>query len=306
MKIINTQLCAKIARSLSANKKWILSLYEISSGSDKYLRCPLFKCRADPFVFIYNNIYYVIFEEFNIFIRKGYICLGTFDRVKEKLVDIKKIYTPRHHCSFPQVVVHPDTSEVLLLLEEHELHQVNLYELDPTTGNVKLRKTLLREQAVDPVLFFKDGTWYLFVSVCGGVNNFNNNLQLFTSNCLLSEEFHPHPCSPLSTENCFGARMAGPIIAQGCELYRPGQDCRSVYGGAVVLHKITKIDPVYYYEEVAEVLTPPRHAEGRHTLCKAGDLHFSDIKYTTLNPIIVVFRLIIIAYQRGYKRFFSK
>jgi hypothetical protein len=100
------------------------------------------------------------------------------------------------------------------------------------------------------------------------------------------------------------ARPAGtPFWHQGA-LYRPAQDCRRTYGGAVVIHRVVRLTPEEFAEAPVARLDPnpawPWH-DGVHTLSAAGDFTLLDAKRITFLP--AEFRRVL---RRKLRRLFRR
>jgi hypothetical protein len=137
--------------------------------------------------------------------------------------------------------------------------------------------TLMRDRAVvDPTLWRAPDRWWLFCTFRD--DDPDGKLHLFHTP-RLGEPWVAHRGNPVKVGRG-GSRPAGPVFRAGDLLVRPAQDCSRTYGGAVVLHAITRLDEHGFEEIVLRRLDPvPGHyPHGLHTFCPAGDVTLIDGK----------------------------
>ncbi|WP_102226397.1 glucosamine inositolphosphorylceramide transferase family protein [Acidimangrovimonas sediminis] len=174
-----------------------------------------------------------------------------------------------HHLSYPSLL--ECDGRWLLFAECSESNGLVCFTADSPDGPWGDRRRLMPgTPVIDPTVIAHEGLWYLFCTHRG--DQPQSRLQLYTADHPLGP-WRAHPASPVKTDRG-SARPAGPVFrgADG-HLYRPGQDCRHTYGGAVMIHRIDRLTP----EEFAE--TPVRHlapvpgpwGHGLHTICAFGD-----------------------------------
>jgi hypothetical protein len=138
------------------------------------------------------------------------------------------------------------------------------------TGNnlVPAAPWLPGRQPVDPTILYHNSRWYLFCTFHDDAPD--ARLHVFHAE-RLDGQWVPLPDNPVRC-GLFGSRPAGPIFAAGEHLIRPGQDCSVTYGGGVVLHRVSRLDPQGFQEEVVRRLAPVAgpYGAGLHTICPAG------------------------------------
>lgn len=97
----------------------------------------------------------------------------------------------------------------------------------------------------------------------------------------------PHALNPVKCD-LRSSRPAGtPFVGEDGGLYRPAQDCSRVYGGAVVINRVTRLTPDEFEEQVAARLHPDPGGpcpDGLHTLSAVGELTLVDGKRHELIP----------------------
>jgi hypothetical protein len=136
--------------------------------------------------------------------------------------------------------------------------------------------TLMPGRVVDPTLWRRNGTWWLFCSLRDA--DPDGALFLFRAP-ELSGPWSAHPGNPIRKGRA-GSRPAGPLFEADGRLIRPGQDCSRTYGGGVILHEVTRLDGIAYEEVAVRRIDPVQgpYASGLHTICPAGELTLIDGK----------------------------
>jgi hypothetical protein len=144
--------------------------------------------------------------------------------------------------------------------------------------------------AADPAIFQRDGLfWLAFTDADKGVHD---NLCLWHADHV-EGPWTPHAHNPVKTGRG-GSRMAGPFFEHDGVLYRPGQDCRETYGGAVVIYRVDECSLAGYRETSVRVLAPDPDGplpDGLHTLSPWGNRTLVDGKRMVLNPVVIMRRL---------------
>ena len=250
--------------------------------------------RADPFIFNFNDETFLIFEEFNIFRRHGYIVSGRLCDQRNALVETKVIHKARYHSSFPTVLDAMNEDHMLLSLETEEAGALSLYELKHPFTSPRRIKSTLNQKGVDPVYFKFQNMWYMFVSLYDEcAKSYCNNLHIYYSKDLLNSPFQAHPLNPVKLGS-HGSRMAGCISDSEGRLFRVGQDCVSHYGNNVVKWEILKLSPTEYEEVFIETIQPERGFFARHTHNQTDTLLTYDQKKVSNDFRVMLFLLLSI------------
>ena len=126
--------------------------------------------------------------------------------------------------------------------------------------------------------------WWLFCTMQD--DGPNERLHLFHADSLKGP-WTPHPQNPVKVD-AGSSRPAGPLFMADGKLIRPAQDCSRTYGGAVVLHEVTRLDHAGFQERVLRRLEPlAPYPDGLHTICPAGDWTIIDGKRWSFQPLDV-------------------
>jgi hypothetical protein len=194
---------------------------------------------ADPFLFVRDGILYMFLE----IVHKG----GHGEIAGYRTSDLREVEdlgillrTP-FHLSFP--FVFEDRSYVYMLPESGKAGTLDLYQFDQFPFNLRKVRTLLSGNFVDSHLLKHNETWFLFTT-------FDDELQLYMADDLLSGNFRPHPANPISADTRI-SRSAGSVLNLAGRLYRVAQDCSDVYGENASLIEIQVLSPVSYRERIA-------------------------------------------------------
>jgi hypothetical protein len=141
----------------------------------------------------------------------------------------------------------------------------------------KLDRVLLGDLwCADATLHRDVDRWWMFASSCVDGGELNDELQLFHADSLHGE-WKPHRRNPVRSD-VRGARPAGRIFRADGALYRPGQVCTPIYGAAIALNRITRLDEHGYAEEEVRRIAPADAGLlGMHTINRAGDLSVTDV-----------------------------
>lgn len=237
---------------------------------------------ADPFPYILNKKVNVVFEHFVYSNHKASIARvgvenGAFNP------GITEVFSGSNHLSYPFILENGD--DVYCLPESFSDRKIDIYHLDPVNNNFVFIKSLLAGiDAVDPTLFQHDNLWWLFFSL---KRQSNTILYAYYSDDLLGEYF-PHLNNPIKTD-IRSARPAGTPFRYEGELYRPGQDCSSTYGGQVVINRVIKLNPSEFEEVPVKIISPfkdSKYLNGIHTISGIGTVTIIDGKRFVFNKVV--------------------
>ena len=152
-----------------------------------------------------------------------------------------------------------------------------LYRLGSDGAWQAAHQILPGKKLVDPTIFRHQERWWLFCT----------DAEIGSDMALLA--FHAtdpagpwtaHALNPLKCD-AGTARPAGEVFSLGGRLYRPAQDCRETYGGAVTIMEITTLSPESFREHAALRLEADSrwpYPDGMHHFVLRGDTIFLDAK----------------------------
>jgi len=238
---------------------------------------------ADPFLLPVSGEPRILVEEFDWLPEKGRIC--ELRGAKERMT-ITPVIDEGLHMSYPYVFVHEGATYAIP--ECAESCQVRLYRLDESLGTWSRVAILLDGlQAVDSTVFIHDGRWWMMHSADEGCGPWS--LFLWHAPSLLGP-WQPHVANPVKTD-VSSTRPAGNPFFHAGHWYRPAQDGRLSYGGALSINRIDKLTTEAFRETVVRRIAPDPggpYPHGIHTLSGQGTLTVVDGKrHTWPLPLLI-------------------
>ncbi len=225
---------------------------------------------ADPCLVKDEDEHWLFYEHMLFTDTKATLYAARLDPRTGGLMAPQEVLSEPHHLSFPNVFRRD--GDWFMLPEQGECGAVRLYRATSFPHAWAHYRDLLPSfPGLDPVLFWHDGKWWLFVTR-SAAPCVDDNLHLFWSDSL-SGEFVSHPLNPIKT-GLFGSRMAGMIFEQDRQIIRPAQDGRNGYGHGLVLYAIETLTTTEYKEKPLRDWAPQTNGPfkyGLHALDVCGD-----------------------------------
>jgi hypothetical protein len=266
----------KAYRYILSTQRWSLMYKNITD--DNYIDIVQSQslARADSFVIEKDEKVYIFFEEFIIEPnRKGYLSVGKLDTKTNKLINIQEVLEKEHHLSYPFIFKYKN--EWYMIPETHSNKTIDLYKFISFPYKLEKVKTLISDiDAVDTTIIIQNGIVYLFTNVKKDEKIHNENLSIYYSNDLLSDDFTEHPKNPIQTDTKY-ARMAGSILEENNKLYRIAQDCSINYGSCIYKFEIEELSKTSYKERLVETIYPPKNCNASHTFSKSKNYEVIDV-----------------------------
>jgi hypothetical protein len=264
--------------------QWILLYHlntEFSSSLWRYKKIipPKDRFWADPHVVFKDNKYYIFFEELLYSTNKGYISVLTMDQDGNYGPPEVVLERP-YHLSYPFVFEYDD--EMYMIPESIANNTIELYHCVefPTKWEFKMN-LMTGVKAVDATLVEHDEKWWMFVGMVDNEGaSASDELFLFSADNPLTTDWQPHPANPIVSD-CKSARPAGRLFTTDGRLYRPSQDCSTLYGHGFNLSEIAVMDADNYSETLVSKALPhwEKAIVGIHTFNRVGRLHVADALY---------------------------
>lgn len=265
-------------------EQWILMFSinkDFSSSLWRYKKIlpPKDRFWADPHVISKDNKYYIYIEEFIYKTNKGHIALLIMDE-NGKYNEPVTILDRPYHLSYP--FIFESDGDYYMIPESYENKTIELYKCVEFPYVWEFKMNLMdRVTAVDATVFYHYDRWWMFVNMVEneGASTFDE-LYLFYSDKLMSNDWQPHPLNPVVSD-CKRARPAGKIFRENGILYRPSQNCSRRYGYGFNINEITVIDQYNYKESLVSEIKPNWDANiiGTHTYNRVQSLHIIDAIY---------------------------
>jgi hypothetical protein len=150
-----------------------------------------------------------------------------------------------YHLSYPHVF--EADGEILMIPETGENRTLELYRATEFPLKWELVKVLMKDGVYsDATPLFRQGRWWLFVTVDAAGNATQDELSIFHSEAITGP-WMPHAANPVKSDSR-ASRSGGRIIKHGDRLFRPAQDCDRHYGAGLVWFEITELTPTRFSE----------------------------------------------------------
>ena len=219
---------------------------------DKIIKAPSNYFYADPFIVLYNNLYYVFFENFDY--NKGQIAYIILDKslniIKESTLINLSI---KSHLSYPYIFLDNNI---------YHSNMIPIFKCIQFPDKWEFVKNLLNESVHcgDNSLIKYNNIYYLFthnyLEVIPG--NKKYYYEIYYSNTLLGKyDKHKIVNSELDKKNEKSTRGAGKIFKLNDMLIRPAQfSDRGINGEGVIFYKIKKLSPEEFNEIPITIINP--------------------------------------------------
>jgi hypothetical protein len=206
----------------------------------------------------------------------GDICrVGPLDGAGPLIVE--PVIRRDRHISYP--FTFRDGHETCCAIEMSQEDGCAVYRLDADGAWREAHRILRGHRLVDPTLLRFEDRWWLFATAAAPLHN--AVLSLYYADAIAGP-WTPHPANPIKRD-LGSARPAGRPFTIGAQLFRPAQDCRRTYGGAVEVMAIETLTPTAFAERAALRLEPDPawpYPDGLHHLVVDGTRVVFDAKKT--------------------------
>ena len=144
-------------------------------------------------------------------------------------------------------------------------------------GWVKEGNLLEGVAGYDATITKHEGLLWMFLSTECWQSTSWDNLNLYYADHLLGD-WQPHAKNPVLVDG-HASRPGGEMFAQNGELLRPAQDGSAMYGGALTLCRIDRLDREEFAQTAvgSVTTTAPDSAYGVHTINRCGNIEVVDI-----------------------------
>ena len=229
---------------------------------------------ADPFVKFHQGLYHVFVEEFPFDTQRGIISHFTIDEQGVSTAPREVLSRP-YHLSYPFIFEHG--GQFWMIPETSANRAVELYRAERFPDKWVLEKTLIDDiRADDATLVHHEDRWWLFAAVSDWQSSQWDTLGLFYADDLFGE-WSAHQANPVLLDPT-AARPAGAMYHKNGALWRPAQDCSTLYGGGLSLCRVDRLDPQNFEQSVQHRLAPASSDAllGLHTLNEDQGLEVID------------------------------
>ena len=168
-----------------------------------------------------------------------------------------------------------------MIPETENNNTIELYKCVDFPFKWEIKKTLIHNiTASDSTIILKDGIYWLFTNVIKNKGSSSHDeLFLFSSESLISDNWISHPQNPIITD-VRSSRQAGNLFAVNTKLYRPSQDCAKHYGHGIKINEVIELNMTNYKEKVVDSIFPDWDNDliSTHTINSVGKLTVIDAK----------------------------
>jgi hypothetical protein len=196
---------------------------------------------ADPFLFHDDNgKWWLFFEVALATDTPGYIGVASSTDALHWTYE-KTVLKEAFHLSYP--FIFKNGGKYYLMPETNQISEIRLYETSNFPYEWHYSTTLVSgKRFVDPVIFWFNGTWWLFASDTG-----NQNLYLYYSDSLTSG-WTQHPMSPVVVNTAMARPAGRPFVFNQDRIIRVGQKNDLFYGEQVRAFEIDVLSKTSYLE----------------------------------------------------------
>jgi hypothetical protein len=211
---------------------------DLSGARWNVLADPVDHFYADPFPLIWQGRDFLFFEDLDHKTEKGIISAVAFDETGRPGPTMPVLEEP-WHLSYPFLIERD--GEIFMIPESSANRDIAIYRAVEFPLKWERHAVLVEGvEAADATIVEHDGVLFMFAVVRDGVGGYSDTLAIWSANDLLGP-WQPHPENPVLIDDRT-ARPAGNFVRRNGALYRPVQDCRRAYGGALGLMKVTRLD----------------------------------------------------------------
>lgn len=231
---------------------------------------------ADPFLFKYENEYYLFFEMFDRLKRKG--LLGCRKVSKTGYGKMHIIYECDSHLSYP--FIYEENGNIYIMPESGKSGEVFRLKCIEFPEKWEKESVLIKERLADTTMVSVDNTKYYLSEKVDDSNVFDRLDLYYEENGAITECENNPVKLDLNT-----ARCAGKVFEYKGDLIRPSQDCGLSYGEKLNFNKIVEISKSGYREETVKTvlvkdirLNCENHFSGIHTYNRLDHVEVIDLK----------------------------
>jgi hypothetical protein len=211
---------------------------DLSGAHWNVLADPVDHFYADPFPLTWQGRNYLFLEDLDHKTEKGIISAVAFDETGRPGPTMPVLEEP-WHLSYPFLIER--NGQIFMIPESSANRDIALYRAVEFPLKWERHAVLVEGvEAADATIIEHDDMLYMFAVVRDGVGGYSDTLAIWSAADLFGP-WQPHPGNPVLIDDRT-ARPAGNFVRQNGALYRPVQDCRHAYGGALSFMKVTRLD----------------------------------------------------------------
>lgn len=244
---------------------------------------------ADPFIFKTDDGQtHILYESVSSYGLDGRITMLTVD-TQLKPVAEKLVLETKEHLSYP--FIYKENGKLYVFPENAFSGSLSCYEFDPATQKLINKKQVINKPVVDATIIKQEGRYWMFCTMIGEARN--SDLHIFYAD-KLTGPYTAHAGNPVK-KDLYSARPAGNLLNVDGVLYRPAQNCTSIYGESITINKITTLTTTEFAEEQHMTLYANKSDQfnyGIHTINACGNTIIVDGQKKYFQPVQQLWRKI--------------
>lgn len=241
---------------------------------------------ADPFLISSKEgNFKILLEDFSFDKNYGKISLMTLD-ARFKQVNLKLLLDTKSHLSYP--FAYTENNRTYIFPEAGQSGKLSCYEYDPENETIHFVMDILDLPLRDSTIIKQDGKYWIFGTL--SENGTDYKLYVFFSDNLFGP-YVSHPGNPIKS-GLDGNRPAGNFIVIDGIIYRPTQNCQTVYGESMTINKVIELNEHNVAEELYMTIKINKNNRFNfgmhtiHTINVMNDIIVVDGIKWTFSPII--------------------
>jgi hypothetical protein len=249
---------------------------------------------ADPFPIAFDGRRYLFFEDLDHRIGKGVISAIEFGP-DGPIGEATPVLEEPWHLSYPSLI--EADGQLWMVPEGSKSGRILLYRCVRFPTRWERFATLVDDiEAADPTLISHAGLFYMMSAVRENVGGYSDTLAIHYAASLLGP-WSPHALRPVLIDGR-AARPGGAMVRKGGALWRPVQDCAQIYGRALRLARLDRLDPENFEQTfTATIESSSLWPGGRlHTLNRCGALECID--GVSIAPKVDALRFLVDHFQQ--------
>jgi hypothetical protein len=230
---------------------------------------------ADPFVVREDNRDFCFVEDYDYAKKRG--CISVYELKAQSAEALGEAIAEPFHMSFPYLFRFGGT--LYMCPETSENRDIRLYECVKFPLEWKVTRIMMKDvDAVDTMIFKKDGVWWMFTNIDSADADDNSaELFIFFTDNPIEGTWKAHPLNPLFIDS-LKARNAG-LLFDGDSIYRVGQkQAFDMYGHGFSINKVSVLNKEHYAETELRAVKPNffSNLKGTHHLHSNGNVSVFD------------------------------
>jgi hypothetical protein len=278
------RLVSNVLKKLWWRDQWFVQIHSALAGGGPGATGPLVALIepptdsfwADPFLIQRNGRWWLFFEELAFSSRKAHLSVVELAASGHVKGEVRRVLSEPWHLSYP--FLWEDGGRLYMVPESSANETLDLYEcIDFPHAWRKVVTLFDSVRYADATVVQYDGQLWMFAASSPPGGSLYDELHIHWAP-RIEGPWQAHPLNPVKID-ARSSRPAGSMWVEQGTLFRPTQDCSSVYGGAVTIQRVTRLNEKEFSEVDIGRVPAPEGASGLpfHTLNSAGNWTVVDV-----------------------------